>query len=191
MGYGIGSRARKVVIIFMEEFTQQKTLEIQYPEIAVEITAMRDADQDMRKKKLEDDLWDEEVDKINTEKMKKIVAKIGWPSASKVGKEASIAAWLLVQHADRDVEFQSQCLSLMQQLLAGEVRSEDIAHLTDRVRVNSGQLQVYGTQFKQVDGKHVPKDIEDIENINERRKSMGLDTLKENLERIHKKYPIK
>ena len=175
----------------MKESPQQKTPEIQYPEIAEEITAMRDVDQDMREKNLGDDLWDEEVDKRNTERMKEIIAEIGWPSASKVGKDASIAAWLLVQHADHDVNFQSHCLSLMQELPADEVRSEDIALLTDRVRVNSEQPQIYGTQFRQVDRKHVPKDIEDVEHVNERRKALGLDTLEENIERMYKKYPIK
>ena len=56
---------------------------------------------------------------------------------------------------------------------------------------NNGLPQIYGTQFRQVDGKHVPKDIEDIEHVNERRKAMGLDTLEENIERMYKKYPIK
>jgi len=174
----------------MEEFKSQE--QIGFPEIAQEINEMAAADQDMREKEInEPDFWDDSVDKKNTEGMKKIIGEIGWPSVSKVGKEASIDAWLLVQHADHDVDFQSYCLSLINELPVGEARAEDIALLTDRVRVNSGQPQVYGTQFRQMDGKHVPKDIEDIENVNERRKAVGLDSLEENIERMYKKYPLK
>jgi len=50
---------------------------------------------------------------------------------------------------------------------------------------------LYGTQFRQIDGKHVPKDIEDIEHVDERRAEMGLDTLMENIARINSKYPLK
>ncbi len=163
---------------------------IQFPDLATEINQMTEADQDMREKNLEDGSWDVELDKRNTERMKEIVAQIGWPSASKVGGEASTNAWLLVQHADHDVDFQAVCLALMQELPAGEVRPEDIALLTDRVRVNRGQPQLYGTQFRQIDGKHVPKEIEDVENVDERRKTMNLDTLAENIARMESKYPL-
>lgn len=170
---------------------ESEILKIEYPEIAKEIEVMRDFDQDMREKSLEDDSWDDGLDRKNTERMKEIIAEIGWPSISKVGANASTAAWLLVQHADHDVEFQSYCLGLMQEMPREEVRSEDVALLTDRVRVNKGLPQVYGTQFTQVDGKHVPRDIEDPENVDERRKLVGLDTLDENIKRMYKKYPIK
>lgn len=169
---------------------ESEILKMEYPQIAKDIIAMRDSDQDMREKSLEDDSWDEEVDKKNTERMKEIVEKIGWPSISKVGREASEAAWLLVQHADHDVEFQSQCLSLMQRLPVGDVSLQDVALLTDRIRVNKGLSQIYGTQFRQIDGKHVPKDIEDMGNVDKRRAEMGLDTLDENIKRIYEKYPI-
>lgn len=165
--------------------------QIQFPDLASEINQMIEADQNMREKNLEDDSWDKELDKKNTERMKEIINEIGWPSVSKVGSEASADAWLLVQHADNDVEFQSHCLILMQELPSGEVSPKNIAFLTDRVRVNQGQPQLYGTQFKQVDGKLIPKDIEDVERVDERRKTMGLDTLAENIKRMESKYPPK
>jgi hypothetical protein len=170
----------------MEKFSS-----IEFPDIASEIIRMYEIDQDMREKNLQNDYWDEEVDRKNTKRMKEIVNEIGWPSISRVGSEASMSAWLLVQHADHDVEFQSHCLTLMKDLPEGEVGSENIAMLTDRVMINQGKPQVYGTQFKQVNGAHVPKDIEDIEHVDERRKSMGLDTLEENINRIKLKYPLK
>lgn len=164
---------------------------IQYPEIAAEITAMYDADQKMRLMAEEDDsVWDETMDPRNTARMKEIVEQIGWPTVSKVGKKASGDAWLLVQHADKDIEFQKYCLGLMKQELAGEVDLGDIAYLEDRVRINSGQPQLYGTQFRWTKDNKPLQDIEDKENVDQRRAEMGLDTLAENLERMYDKYNI-
>lgn len=58
-----------------------------FPETALEIKRMRDIDQDMRKRQLaEENYWDETIDAKHTERMKEIVAEIGWPTVSKVGK---------------------------------------------------------------------------------------------------------
>ena len=61
----------------------------------------------------------------------------------------------------------------------GQVQREDIAYLTDRVLVNEGKPQVYGTQFHRVNGERKPRPIEDAETVDERRKSMQLTTLKD------------
>lgn len=160
---------------------------IQYPEIATEITAMYEADQNMRIKAEEDDsTWDDAIDPRNTARMKEIVEQIGWPTISKVGERASGNAWLLVQHADKDVEFQRHCLELMKAEQAGEVALHDIAYLEDRVRVNTGRPQLYGTQFRWEGSKPI-QNIEDIENVDQRRAGVGLDTLAENLERMYDK----
>ncbi|MBI5405700.1 hypothetical protein HY972_01520 [Candidatus Kaiserbacteria bacterium] len=116
------------------------------------------------------------------------MAQIEWPTVSKVGKETSHNAWLLVQHAYHQVDFQEQCLALMKQESAGEVASRNIAMLEDRVRVNKNQPQLYGTQFRQTTGEHKPLPIEDEVNVNERRKQMGFDTLEENIAGMYEQY---
>ena len=93
-----------------------------------------------------------------------------------------------VQHADHDPAFQKACLELMKQAGAGEVLPENIAYLEDRVAVNHGQPQVYGTQLEQKDGKFVPRPTIDSENVNARRMSIGLGTIEEYLVRVEKKY---
>lgn len=170
---------------------------IQYPEIAAEITVMRDADQAMRKRWEEYNQlpeWPEEpeedknLDERNTARMKEIVEQIGWPTVSKVGKEAAGHAWLLVQHADGDVEFQQYCLDLMKREPSDQVDMSDIAYLEDRVRVNTGRPQLYGTQFRWEGSSKPIQNIEDIENVDKRRAGVGLDTLAENLKRMQEKY---
>jgi len=173
----------------MEDFPIKDVL-IEFPEISKEIKAMADADQDMREKGINNpEYWDENIDKNNTNRMKQIIDEIGWPTISKVGKEPSSNAWLLVQHADHDVEFQKYCLSLMQAQPSHEIDSRDIARLTDRICVNTQKPQVYGTQFTQdSSGKFIPREIEDPENVDERRKEMGMDTLADNIELMYTKY---
>ncbi|PCI18997.1 hypothetical protein COB64_04490 [Candidatus Wolfebacteria bacterium] len=76
-----------------------------------EIIQMVEKDQHMRKS----GNWDTSVDKKNTQRMKEIIDEYGWPTKSMVGWHAANKAWLLVQHADHDVEFQKKCLKLMKE----------------------------------------------------------------------------
>jgi hypothetical protein len=173
----------------MEEFLSSEQI---LARAAEEIKKICAVDQGMREKNIEsgDEYWDEDVDVENTKRMKEIVKQIGWPTISKVGKEVSSDAWLLVQHSDHDVEFQAHCLELMREAPDGDVDKHDIAYLEDRIRVNQGQGQIYGTQFKQENQKHVPLSIEDEENVDKRRADMGMGPLSEQIELMYKKYPF-
>ena len=166
-----------------------------FPQIAEEIEKMVAVDQEMREKSLDDDfVWDEEVDRKNTEAMKRIISEIGWPTVSKVGKETSESAWLLVQHSDHDPEFQQRCLDLMKAESKDEVSPVNIAYLEDRVRVNTTRGQLYGTQFhetRDTEGNVVsygPQPIEDPEHLDERRTTMGLGPHAEYTEHLTQKY---
>lgn len=160
-----------------------------YPEIAQELLKMERVDQEMRSRNLKDpDQWDSNVDYKHTERMREIVNRIGWPTVSKVGNRAAHSAWLLVQHADHDVVFQQLCLYLMKESIESEVDQTDLAYLEDRTRVNAGRPQLFGTQFTKVNGEFVPRPIENPEKVDERRLSVGLDTLEEGIEQMKEKY---
>ncbi len=120
-----------------------------------------------------------DVDATHTARMKEIVAEYGWPGESLVGEDGARSAWLLVQHADMQPAFQRECLDLMTAAPEGDVSPLDLAYLTDRVLVNEGQKQIYGTQFHMVDGQSVPRPIEDEANIEARRAAVGLSSMKE------------
>lgn len=162
-------------------------------EIPKTILRMVAADQAMRERALQNggvilSPEDNKIDRDNSGVLKRIIKLIGWPTASKVGSRASHGAWLIAQHSDHDVSFQSRCLRHMKESVEGDVSKIDIAMLEDRVRVNLGLPQIYGTQFHEVGGTFVPKPIKDPENVDRRRKEMGLDTLAQNIERMVKKY---
>ncbi|MBI3920964.1 MAG: hypothetical protein HY318_06040 [Armatimonadetes bacterium] len=127
------------------------------------------------------------MDGANTERMKQIIAEHGWPDISLVGRDGAFAAWLLIQHADRDREFQRQCLAMLQSsAAAGEAEARNLAYLTDRVRVGEKRPQVYGTQMRLVEGEYVPEDIEDPDHVDERRASVGLGPLADYVAEIRK-----
>jgi len=149
-----------------------------HPELQAELLAMMEADQAVRtSRKSAAELGD--VDTAHTARLKEIVAVYGWPLRSMVGVSGSQGAFLIAQHADRDVEFQSFCLELMRAAPPWEISIADMAYLTDRVRVNTGREQVYGTQFHEVGGELVPRPIEDEALVDERRASVGLGPLDE------------
>jgi hypothetical protein len=134
--------------------------------------------------------WD--IDGKNIARMKEIIAKHGWPGKSLVGNDGTSAAWLLVQHADRDLAFQKRCLTLLERAVkAQEASARDLAYLTDRVLVAEKKKQVYGTQFREVDGNLEPEPIEDEKNVDLRRKEVGLPNMAEYRKRMEEKYKTK
>ena len=151
---------------------EEDETQIKFPEIAEEIMQRVRVDQEMRKDCAKTGArMDSNIDIDNTRRMKEIVEEIGWPSKGVVGEEAAQGAWLLVQHADYDVDFQEGCLKMMKSLPEDEVSTINIAYLEDRVRCNKGRPQLYGTQFK--------RPIEDPEYVDERRVNVGLGSLAE------------
>ncbi len=128
------------------------------------------------------------VDEDNTKWMKEVIEKHGWPGKTLVGDDGASAAWLMVQHADRDRAFQKKCLALMEAMPVGEVRGENIAYLQDRVLVGEGKKQKYGTQTTEVDGAFRPSPIEDEEHVDERRKTLGMLPLAEYLKQVEAMY---
>ncbi|WP_454759411.1 DUF6624 domain-containing protein [Caulobacter segnis] len=116
------------------------------------------------------------VDEGNTAWLKARLKTHGWFTIGEYGKEADNAAFLLVQHADRDPEFQAEVLPLLEKLaLKGETRPAGYALLYDRVAVAQKRPQRYGSQGT-CNGKSVwtAFETEDPANLDQRRASMGL-----------------
>lgn len=134
--------------------------------------------------------WDSSVFKENTAWLKAWIRKHGWPRISDVGEEAARAAWLIAQHSDHDVAFQKKCLELMRRAVAeGEARPEDLAYLEDRVLVNSGKWQLYGTQFyKDRNGTYKERPIKDRKHLAKRRREAGMQPFSEYKKHLVKRY---
>jgi hypothetical protein len=92
-----------------------------------------------------------------------------------------------VQHADDDPDFQTLALGRMEPYLkSGRVKPANYAFLWDRVAVNTGKKQRYGTQptWECTDGKLELQPLEDPDNVNKRRAAMNMDTAEEGLENM-------
>jgi hypothetical protein len=129
-----------------------------------------------------------EMDKKHRTRLKEIVKKYGWPGQSLVGKDGAQAAWLIVQHSERDRTFQKQCLNLMKKAPKGEVELQNVAYLTDCILVAEKKKQRYGTQLRVVKGAFQPRPIEDPTHVDKRRAEMGMSTLAEYLETAQAEY---
>ncbi len=121
------------------------------------------------------------VDVANTDRLREIVEHHGWPGRSLVGEEGAEHAWLLAQHADRQLDFQRQALRLLADAVErGEATRRQLAYLTDRVRLNEGREQLYGTQVAGIrDGCVVPWPVEGPAQLDARRAEVGLEPFEE------------
>lgn len=125
------------------------------------------------------------LDSENTAFLKQLVANSGWPKLSTAGKEAATAAWLIVQHSP-DKVFRKHCLDLMQEN-PSEVEPQNLARTVDRVRIDEGKQQYFGTHFmKGQDGSWEPMPIEDEKNVEARRAEYNLPTLEAKIKEYNK-----
>jgi hypothetical protein len=113
--------------------------------------------------------------------IKEILNRYGFPGFDIVGKEFSGKYFLLIQHSDFDVQFQKKALTLMKkQVDKKNASGQNYAYLIDRISLNTGKPQVYGTQV--IMGRETKiRPCIDIDNLDKRRKSVGLIPIKEYL----------
>lgn len=115
------------------------------------------------------------VDTDNLAFLRQTLAHGAFPDQGRVGKDGLDALFLLIQHADGDPGLQRAQLPHLQVLYRRhEVAGQDVALLTDRIRVHMHQMQVYGTQTQIGNGKIVRDPIEDPPHLEQRRAAMGL-----------------
>src|SRR5690606_27955393 len=125
----------------------------------------------------------------NAKILDEIIQTIGYPTVDKVGKEASAAAWLVIQHAIAQPDYMKNCVKLLEiAVRENEANTKNLAYLTDRVAVFEGKPQLYGTQFDwDEDGKLSPNPFDDLAKVNERRKAIGLNSLEEQTDIIRRR----
>ena len=157
-----------------------------HDDLAAEILSMAERDQAMRRAAMSGEArWDRELDRVNTERLRAIVAVIGWPTRTQVGDKAEHAAWLLAQHADHDLAFQKQALELMSREPDTEVCPKHLAYLEDRISVSEGRPQRYGTQLRGTpEAGYRPAPLADDRTVDELRLRVGLEPLAEYIARV-------
>jgi len=169
---------------------------VKYQSIAKKIIELKDADLKLRDRLIQDGQlekgYNKEMEKLhnkNAKLLNQIIDKIGYPTIDKVGKEASEAAWLVIQHSIGQPVFMKKCLKLLENAVNEKQANErDLAYLSDRIAVFEERPQLYGTQFDwDEDGVLSPQYFEDLNQVNQRRKSIGLNSLEKQTEIIRRR----
>jgi hypothetical protein len=109
--------------------------------------------------------------------------KYGFLGFDKVGKEGSTNFWLLVQHSDEYPAFQKAVLKAMdKEVKKKNANPNNYAYLYDRVKVNAGEKQLFGTQVTyetETTGRAIPQiGLADSANTDIIRKEYNLEPLK-------------
>ncbi|SKA41154.1 hypothetical protein SAMN04488128_105347 [Chitinophaga eiseniae] len=133
--------------------------------------------------------WDRFKDSVYTTHQKRIAVifrQYGFPGIDMVGKDGSNHFWLLVQHSDKFPEFQTKVLKAMEKEVKKQNANPDnYAYLYDRVQVNAGKKQRFGTQVSYLantTGRAFPKiGLIDSANVDKIRKEYSLSSLKDYL----------
>ena len=106
--------------------------------------------------------------------------KYDWIDQKRFGKPVSAHAWILIQHADDHVDLQKEVLKRMEPYFKnGGVKPANYAYLWDRVAVNTGKKQRYGTQpiWECKNGQLELQPIENRSEVNKLRKALGMNSV--------------
>lgn len=113
------------------------------------------------------------VDQEIQRELEEVIGRCGWLTVSNFGVRAAEATFFVLLHAP---------LAMQKKWFPVATRAKDLgefparlwAQLYDRISVNLGVPQLYGTQYAQKEGPPAPYPIEDPMNVNARRAEMGI-----------------
>ena len=129
--------------------------------------------------RIDPDTYDKSIDVKNEILVVSIIETCGFPLKKEVSKEGILAIFLSLQHGtllSREKYFPL----LKEAALKGEIEMKFIAMMEDRILLDKGERQKYGTQLIQVnDGDFKLGSLEDPSNVNRRRPEVGLNNIQD------------
>jgi len=127
------------------------------------------------------------IDNLNITRVEEIIKEFGWPTYTMVGKVAADGAFMVIQHSNTRIQ-KKYLDQLLEAAKKKEASQSSVALLQDRITANETHYQIYGTQVFQMKdpatgklSKYTYYPIKDEENVDKRRKEMGLIPLKDYL----------
>lgn len=126
------------------------------------------------------------ADSINLIKVCNVLDSLGFVSKDEVGDEC-IALWLVIQHSP--LEYQQKYLPIFNAAaINGDLPKETIALMEDRVALQLGKPQIYGSQGNvNEQGVFVPAEMIEPEKVDSRRAIMNMIPLAEYIKQMSRK----
>jgi hypothetical protein len=117
--------------------------------------------------------------RAHSARLREIIAAHGWPGRTLAGEDGAKAAWFILQHSISEPDFMRAMVPVLERsVAAGEAAAWHLAYVTDRIAFYEGRPQRYGSQWGvEDDGTHVLGELESPEQVDELRKSVGLEPL--------------
>ncbi|MFA7609815.1 MAG: DUF6624 domain-containing protein, partial [Bacteroidales bacterium] len=131
------------------------------------------------------------IDSINLLKIEKILKEYGWPSTELVGEQGVNTIFLIIQHAN--AKARNNYSKLLKKAARKDISQRpNYAYLIDKIKMDKGKKQIYGTQLKYVEEKKCFElfPIKNIKNVDKRREKMFLPNLDEYLKLIEEYYNL-
>lgn len=134
-----------------------------------------------------------QIDDANCIRIQQIIDEFGWLGEVEIGSEANQTLFLTIQHVD-DLIVQEKYLPIIEQAVNnGNAEAWQFAFLTDRILMNQGKFQIYGSQIiigkTSEDSYIVP--LQYPEKVDEIRQSVGLGPLNEYLQEEGLEWDLK
>jgi len=130
------------------------------------------------------------INEKNVKDLENLLSKKGWPKRSEVGQQAAGAAFFILQHSNAVAQekyigmFEKACRE-------NEASWQQYALMFDRMRMNQNLPQKYGTHHNldpRTGNTNELYRLEDATKVDEWRKEIGLEPLKDYLSRTGIKY---
>jgi hypothetical protein len=120
---------------------------------------------------------------VNEVRVAAIIERVGdYPGPEMVGDQRH-TVWLVIQHAP--IAFQERYFTLIETATdEGKIGLADWAYLVDRMNMNRGTKQIYGSQMRLREDKNGYEiySLEDPVHVNERRAEVGLGPIENYIE---------
>lgn len=107
-----------------------------------------------------------------------VIESYGWLSKKQVGATANQALFITIQHADSKI-IEKYFPLLQNSALSNDSNLADMALMEDRILIDKGLPQKYGTQYKFDDAKKrfVFYELSNLKSVNKARRSVGLERI--------------
>ncbi|MFC5409519.1 DUF6624 domain-containing protein [Larkinella bovis] len=127
-----------------------------------------------------------DMDKEHLGEVEKIIAQVGgYPGKSVVGQPLDQVAFLIIQHSTDRTVHEKYLPMVTEAAQKGELDKAGVAFLTDQVKVQKKEKQIYGTQIHiNNKGEKDVYPVEDEANLDKRRKQMDLEPMAAYLARM-------